>query len=135
AESLRQAEQALAQAQQAQVAALTASEAARRELAALQALLALPERAERQALAQQRLVEARAEQATVQGRIKDLLAQIEAARPDILRQDVERYTRSAEQHERRHAERRERIARLEAALQADGAQGLDERHAECRRDA
>ena len=135
AHSLRQAEQALAQARQEQVAAQAAAAAAERELAAARAVLDAPGRAERLAQANARLTDARAEHATLDGRIQDLLARLAAARPDVLRQDVERYTRSAEQHERSHAERRDRITRLEVALQAAGAQGLEERHAECRRDA
>lgn len=135
ARSLRQAEEALAQARQSQAAAQAESDAAQRELAAAQAALAAPGRAERVVQAGQRLTDGRAEQAVLAARIQDLLASVEAARPDILSQDVERYTRSAEQHERRHGERRDRITRLEVELQAEGAQGLEERHAECRRDA
>jgi len=51
-----------------------------------------------------------------------------------LKQDVERYRRSAEQHEKRFAERRDGLLKLDVELQAAGALGLDERLAEIGRD-
>lgn len=111
-----------------------ACEAALRELQAAQAVLDVPDRAERLAAANRDLVDARAEQATLAARIETLAKQVDAARPDILQQDIERFRNSADQHEKRHAERRDTLLRLEVELQAAGAQGLEERRAELARD-
>jgi DNA repair exonuclease SbcCD ATPase subunit len=112
----------------------TTLETAERELAAAEALLAAPDRAERIAAANRDLVETKAEQATLAATIEALAAQLAEARPDILRQDVERYRKSAEQHEKSFSERRDALLRLEVELQAAGAQGLEERRAERARD-
>ncbi|HNQ76313.1 MAG TPA: GTP-binding protein, partial [Pseudothauera hydrothermalis] len=105
-----------------------------REHAAAQALCEAPERAQRLAAASRELTAARAEQAALAARIGELERQLAAARPEILQQDVERLRASAEQLERQHHERRERLLRLEVALQTEGARGLDERRAELARD-
>lgn len=109
-------------------------EAAIREHAAAHALCEAPERAQRLAAASGELTAARAEQAALAARIGELERQLAAARPEILQQDVERLRASAEQLERQHHERRERLLRLEVALQTEGARGLDERRAELARD-
>jgi uncharacterized protein YhaN len=56
------------------------------------------------------------------------------ARPDILKQDVERFQRSAEQLEKSFEERKTALLRLEVELESAGAQGLDERRAALARD-
>jgi DNA repair exonuclease SbcCD ATPase subunit len=122
---------------EAQVAAgkeQTAFETAARELANARVLLDAPDRAERVAAANRDLVEARAEQSTLAARIEALARQFAEARPEILRQDVERFRLSAEQHEKIFHERRDLLMRLEVELQAAGAQGLEERRAELARD-
>jgi hypothetical protein len=134
AQSLKQITDSLHQAQLAAGNAQARFEAASRELAAARAVLDAPERAERVATTQRDLVDARAEQATLAARIEALSQQVSLAQPDILRQDVERFGKSAEQHEKRYSERRDTLLRLEVELQHTGAQGLEERHAELNRD-
>lgn len=114
--------------------AQTTFEAATRELASARALLDAPDRAKREATANRELTDARAERYTLSGRIEALRQQVSEARPEILKQDVERFRKSAEQHEKSFSERRDTLIRLEVELQAAGAQGLEERRAELTRD-
>ncbi len=130
-------EQLAGQLSQARIAVANADAAcaaAIREAAAAEALLDAPERAARLAAANAGLTDTLAQQAAVAARIDALVRQIDAARPDFLKQDVERYRRSAEQHEKRFAERRDGLLKLDVELQAAGALGLDERLAEIGRD-
>ncbi|ARP79713.1 hypothetical protein CAL12_01985 [Bordetella genomosp. 8] len=109
-------------------------EAAQRECDAAHAELESQGRDGRLAEAERELALAGAEAQAALARAQVLERQIAQSRPDILRQDIERFRRSAEQHEKRHAERRDMLFRLEAELQVAGAQGLDERVAETARD-
>ena len=131
---LEQVSAGLNQARLAAGAAQAGFESATRELALAQSVLDAPDRAGRESAASQALVDTRAEQAALADRIADQTAQVEAARPEILAQDVQRYRKSAEQHERRFAERREQLLRLEIELQIAGALGQEERRAELARD-
>ncbi len=107
-------------------AAQGASEAARRELAAAQATLADPGRQQRQAQANQQLLAASAEADALAARIDLTETELQAARPDIVLQDIERLRRSIEQLMRGHQQRREQLLVLESGLQQAGAQGLEE---------
>ena len=121
---------------QAHIAAANARsvfEAAQREFQAAQAKLEAPDRAERLRKAQADLLEAKAESARYADEIETLEAKISAARPDVLVQDIKRWRASAEALERAYDERRVRIERLEAELQALGAQGLEEKRADVAR--
>ncbi|MBZ8142948.1 GTP-binding protein, partial [Rubrivivax gelatinosus] len=100
--------------------------AAEREHQALAAALADPARAEAHRRQQLALADAQAQQAAAQARLEAVQTRIAAARPDILRQDVERLRRSADEAERAHRARELEVARLAAELAAVGAQGLDE---------
>lgn len=131
-QSLDQTNQHLNQARVAAGNAQTGHDAATRELAAAQAVLDAPDRAARLSAANQALVDARAEQDTLAGRIEARARQVAEASPDILRQDIERYRKSAEQLEKHHAERRDTLMRLEVELQTTG--GLEEHRAETARD-
>ncbi len=133
-QSLEQTNQRLNQARLAAGNAQATLESATRERAAAQAVLDAPDRAARLAAANQALVDARAEQDTLSARIEAQNQRIAEANPDILRQDVERFRKSAEQLERQHAERRDQLMRLEVELQTTGARGLEERRAELARD-
>ncbi|MGG1945952.1 AAA family ATPase [Trinickia sp. NRRL B-1857] len=126
-EELNQAHIAAANAQ-------SAFEAAQREVQAAQAKLEAPDRAERLGKSQADLLEARAESARYAGEIEILEAKISAARPDLLLQDIKRWRASAEALERANDDRRVRIERLEAELQALGAQGLEEKRADVARE-
>ena len=133
-QSLDQLNQQLNEARLAAGNAQTTHESAARELAAAQAVLDAPDRAARLSATNQNLVDARAEQVILAGRIEALSRQVTEANPDIIQQDVERFRASAAQLERQHAERRDALMRLEVELQAAGAQGLEERRAEAARD-
>lgn len=133
-ESLTEAEQQLVRAERLAASAQAAIDAAHREHAAAVALLEAPERAQRLADNHAAVTGAQAEQHSHAAHVASLETQLLHARPDILAQDVERFRRSADQHEKRFTERREALLRLDAELQAVGAQGLDERHAEQSRD-
>ncbi|WP_026610553.1 AAA family ATPase [Methylocaldum szegediense] len=132
--SLEKINESLHEAQLAAGKEQTAFETATRELAAARAVVDDPQRPERVAAANRDLVEARAEQSTLAGRIETLSRQLAEARPDILKQDVERFRRSAEQLEKRFNERRDQLVRLQVELQTAGAKGLEERRAELARD-
>lgn len=132
--SLTQINDSLHQAQLAAANAQTACEAAEREVASARAILDSPDRARREATANRELVDARAEQSTLSARLEALRKQVSEARPEILKQDIERFRKSAEQHEKAFSERRDTLLRLEVELQAAGAQGLEERRAELARD-
>ncbi|CAJ9724356.1 SMC domain-containing protein [Burkholderia pseudomallei] len=126
-EELNQAHIAAANAQ-------SALEAAQREVKAVQAKLEAPDRAERLRKAQADLLEVKAESARNADEIETLEAEISAARPEVLLQDIKRWRASAEALERAYDDRRVRIERLEAELQALGAQGIEEQRADVARE-
>lgn len=132
--SLERINESLHEAQLAAGKEQTAFETATRELATARAVVDDPQRPERVAAANRDLVDARAEQSALAARIEALSQQLAEARPDILKQDVERFRRSAEQLEKRFNERRDQLMHLEVELQTAGARGLEERRAEFARD-
>jgi len=109
-----------------QSVAQEASETARRELAAAQATLADPGRQQRHAQASQQWLAVGAEAEALTARIDLTNADVQAARPDIVLQDIDRLQRSIEQVTRNHQQRREQLLLLENTLQQAGAQGLEE---------
>ncbi|MBK9573065.1 MAG: hypothetical protein IPO43_10175 [Rhodoferax sp.] len=120
-------------ASEAQMALLTTQtrhESAVRERDALLNLLATPERQDKQRNTNQNLLNARAELDALSARVVALQAELEAARPDILAQDIERFKRSAEQSDKQFRERSTSITVLRAKLEEAGAQGLEEKRAE-----
>jgi hypothetical protein len=133
-QALRQATEGLHAAQLAARQAQVQAEAAQRERDAAQAVLDAAGRDTRSAEIERDLAHAMAQSDAARLRADALARQVAQARPDILEQDIERLRRSAEQHEKRHSERRDRLVRLEVELQAAGAQALEERHAELSRD-
>jgi len=114
--------------------AQTTLEGAQREHKAAQLLLNAPDRAEKLQAAGQALVDARAEQSALAASVKTKADEVAQARPDILKQDVERFQRSAEQLEKSFEERKTGLLRLEVELESAGAQGLEERRAALARD-
>ena len=120
------AQKTLAEAQRRQSAAQEASASARREFAAAQAALADPGRQQRHAQASQQWLAAGAEAEALTARIDQTSADVQAARPDIVLQDIDRLQRSIEQVTRSHQQRREQLLLLENTLQQAGAQGLEE---------
>jgi hypothetical protein len=133
-DAVRQATESWHAAQLAEGNARARVEAAQRECDTASAELEAEGRDDRLAEAERELALASAQARAALERAQVLERQIAQSRPDILRQDIERFRRSAEQHEKRHAERRDALFRLEAELQVAGAQGLDERMAETSRD-
>jgi uncharacterized protein YhaN len=114
--------------------AQTTLEGAQREHRSAQAVLNSPDRADKQQAASQALVDALAEQSALAASLKTRADEVALARPDILKQDVERFQRSAEQLEKSFEERKTALLRLEVELESAGAQGLDERRAVLARD-
>lgn len=114
--------------------AQSALEAAQREVKAIQAKLEAPDRAERLRKAQSDFLEVKAESARYADERETLEAKISAARPEVLLQDIKRWRASAEALERAYDDRRVRIERLEAELQALGAQGIEEQRADVARE-
>lgn len=92
----------------------------------LNAELASPEYKQRVKNANDQLVSLNAEAASLADAITARQQQIDAAHPDVLQQDVDRHTRSADAMERAAGERKQSITRLEARLETLGAQGLEE---------
>lgn len=68
-----------------------------------------------------------AREASLQPEADRLDAQIRAVRPELLEQDIRRYSRSATQAQEDHAARERTIHALRGRLQAWGAEGLEER--------
>ncbi|MBK5930147.1 AAA family ATPase [Halochromatium salexigens] len=135
---LETAHQALDLAEKAQkdhqLALTTAQSEARssaNERQRLQAELEAPERQTQLHSLNQALTDALAEQQILAQRIEARQQQIEAARPEILKQDVGRFASSAEQSESAARARELELNRLESHLEALSAEGLEEQRAEC----
>ncbi|AOB29681.1 hypothetical protein AKI39_01790 [Bordetella sp. H567] len=133
-DAVRRATEGWHAAQLAEGHARARAEAAGRERDTARAAMDTEGRAGRVAETERELAHASAERHAALARAQALERQVAQSRPDILRQDIERFRRSAEQHEKRHNDRRDALFRLEAELQVAGAQGLDERVAEVSRD-
>lgn len=110
--------------------AQTQRDAAHRERDALLVLLEAPERKSRQGDINQNALNTRAEHDALQARVLARREEVEAARSDILAQDVERFRRSADQSERVFRERQTDITVLKTKLEEAGAQGLEESRAQ-----
>lgn len=109
-------------------------DAARQELAAAQATANDSQRAQRMAVARQALVDATAQEATAQQRADATAVELNSVNLNLLRQDVDRFARSAQQLEEAHERRRQDITRLEVELETKGALGLEEQRAERERE-
>ncbi len=133
-QSLEQARQGLDQARLAAANAQASRTAMERELAEAQTRMDAPERTRNLDESNQALVDALAKRGHLARQIQQRHEQISAAHPEILKQDVARWRKSAAQLEKQHAERRDALMRLEVELQALGAQGLEERRANLARE-
>ncbi|MBL8327604.1 MAG: AAA family ATPase [Rubrivivax sp.] len=111
------------------------AKAAEDELASLARLLQDPARAARQAASAQALAEAQAQHARAQQASQQLQQQSAGLNLQLLQQNVERLGASAQALEQEQQRRARDIAALEAALEAQGASGLEEQAAELQRDA
>lgn len=104
-------------------------DAAQREHDALHKQLADPSRLDRTQASASQLAQALAQADTVRQHIDTRQAALDAARPDILTQDVSRLQRSAEQSLLVLRERQSTMALLQGKLEEAGAQGLEEERA------
>ena len=123
------AERATAQlqlARQALAAATTRRDDAQREQELLKASLDDPSLQAELVAKRLALVEAGARASSVKTAIESIDSRIAAARPDILKQDVERLRRSAEEAERCHRDRALEIVKIETQLGEAGAHGIEE---------
>ena len=123
------AERATAQlqlARQSLAAASTRRDDAKREHELLRATLDDPALHAELAAKRLELIEASARESTVMTAVDAIDSRIAAARPDILKQDVERLRRSAEEAEKRHRDRDLAIVKIETRLGEAGAHGLEE---------
>jgi len=111
---------------QALATAASQQQAAQQERDALQAALDDPQRLADLAARRGEWLEAGERAKALQAEIAAVEQRIAAARPDILRQDVERLRRSADEAERARQTRELQRVQLETALAAAGAQGLEE---------
>jgi hypothetical protein len=108
--------------------------AARQEQAGAEATVNDPQRAQRQAVARQSLADALVQEAAARQRLEGTAAELKSVNLALLRQDVDRLARSAQQAEEVHERRRQDILRLEIDLEAKGALGLEEQRAERERE-
>ncbi|SDU26401.1 AAA family ATPase [Halopseudomonas salegens] len=131
----RQAEQRCRDLQQQLLAAEREKTTAQAELSRLQTHIAdLHSQQQEQGLTDQLRAQLDIAQ-TIQQRLSERAEQIAAARPDILRDDRLRFTRTAEQLEQAFAERKTVIVGLRSALQALNAEALEEQLAVARQAA
>ena len=107
---------------------------ASQELVAAQATVNDAQRAQRVAAARQSLSDALAQEATALQRVETTTAELKSVNLALLRQDVDRFARSAQQLEEGHERRRQDIMRLEVDLETKGALGLEEQGAERQRE-
>lgn len=106
-------------------------EQAEQECQRIVARLDSPDRQQREREMAQRLSLLRAEELRLQASLDARQKEIDAARPDILEQDIKRFGDSAAQLEAAFRDRKDALARLEAELEVVGAQGLEEERARC----
>ncbi len=125
-ETTEAASHQLQDARQALATAASVRDSAIQERDSLQAVLADPQLQAQVSANRLELVEANAREAAANITIEGVETRIAAARPEILKQDVERLRRSADEAERLHGARDRQIVQLETALAAAGAQGLEE---------
>ncbi|CEA06126.1 Chromosome partition protein Smc [Pseudomonas saudimassiliensis] len=95
----------------------------------LQERLDDPQRRQQQQQLGDQLLAQRAEEARLEQVSAERAAQIASARPDILEQDIQRFRSSAAQLEQSFHQRRDELIALQARLQGEGADGLEESHA------
>lgn len=104
--------------------------AARQELNTAEATLRDPERTARLTAAQRSLSDSLIQESAARQRVEVIAAELESVNLALLRQDVERLDRSAQQLKAEYDRRRDDITRLEVELETKGAVGLEEQRAE-----
>ncbi|MGO2132943.1 MAG: AAA family ATPase [Halomonas sp.] len=149
AQQLKAAEHAAAQHASALSLARQALASATAEWQRLQDDISAPDRKQRKEQASNTLTDLNAEAQRLETSLKQRQHAIDAANPEVLEQDVKRFTRAAESMQQQAAARATEINDLQVRLDTLGAQGLEEarentrqehqrqqrRHAELRRRA
>lgn len=125
-EGLEAAEHAVAQHREALGLAEQALRSAEAEWQRLCDELRSPDRQERERQARDQLTDLKAEERRLEASLSERQKQIEAANPDVLAQDVERFTKAAEAMQEAARARESEINRLQISLETLGAQGLEE---------
>lgn len=95
----------------------------------LNSQLESPEYRARVTAVSNQLVTLNAEVESISNEMDARQQKIDAVQPEIMQQDVDRHTRSAEAMQRAATERKQAIDRLEVTLETLGAQGLEEARA------
>ncbi|MFV0284241.1 MAG: AAA family ATPase [Castellaniella sp.] len=129
-EQLQAAEQRDAQHQQALRLAEQAGRTAQAEWQRLQDVIQAPDRQQQAQALAARLVELQTQAAALRQSQQALDERIAAARPEILEQDVQRLSCTADLLAQAAETRREESIRVQSALEALGADGLEEQRAE-----
>lgn len=125
-EALRKAQAAYDASRPEALKAEEQSSLARSALDVALAAVATAGRDDRRRALSAELVTANATHETQQSEAAALLSQIQEARPDLLRSDIERLTKSAEALEAAHERTKTQLATLAGELTAQGALGLQE---------
>jgi len=103
---------------------------AQREASELQAAVEDPENVRRHSEVAAQLLESRARDSLSRSSIAALELQIVQSRPELIEQDVARYSASAEQATKTFNDRDGQVKNLEGRLDADGTSGMEEQRAE-----
>lgn len=107
-----------------------ALKSAKQEWERLNNELQAPDRKHREKQAKNQLIESRANESRFKERLLEREKQIEQAKPDVLQQDVERFTKSADAAEEQEDARDRELIQIQARLETAGAEGLEEQSAE-----
>lgn len=129
-EALEAAEAANQQLQSDLLLAEQALNRARQEWEHLNNELQAPDRKQREKQAEDQLVELRANERRLTERLLEREKRIQEAKPDVLQQDVERFTKSADAAEKQEEARDRELIQIQARLETAGAEGLEEQSAE-----
>ncbi|MDO6825009.1 AAA family ATPase [Marinobacter sp. 1_MG-2023] len=106
------------------------SETACREWQRMQEELNSPERQKQMDELNRDIAAAEKQKAELESSLKERDAQIREARPELLKQDIERYRATAEHQEKAQQNRALELSEIRARLEAWGAEGLEEQHNE-----
>lgn len=130
---LKQAEQRLVHAESRQrdhetqlLKARYASETAHREWQRMTEELNSPERQQQIEKLAGDIITAEKQQLELEAALKEREAKISEARPELLKQDIERYQATAEHQESAQQKRAVELSEIKARLEAWGAEGLEE---------
>lgn len=108
------------------IAASRDAQNAEKEWRELQAELDRPDYQTRQRALATQIAEAGEKAERLESTVAERQRQIDAARPELLQQDMERFAKSAEQLERTFHDRKVELSALQSRLDSQGADGLEE---------